>query len=448
MTIKNILSNVCFVGTVVLAVLSSCAGDDAMGEGYLSNRDMLSNPTTLEMAGNVTETTFELKANGKWEASDLPNWLTLDPSSGIGSATIKVKTTGENPSSADSREATFIIKSDNKENKITFTQKASPFAMEVSIGDETGTLSFTKDDEGVKRIFTVTSNCNWQLDNDAATYNKWFDVSPTSGGIGSTTVTVTNKMKNDTEIPNNVELVVSPDQTVPNAKAQTVHVEQKGIETSFALNTDKMTVTPVGGTSVFRIEDRQDNSTWEARIYTDIAGWITMTKDGVTGEAIEGRGQAEIQVTCTPTNQQGRREARIVVTKKYDSTFEKTMTVEQSGANSPEISASNIIITPHKHGATVAFMPVSELPVSDCHIKYYKRTDGESTAKTLACTTSGDGYYTVEITDLLSMTDYMVCFSAKNNVGTTTTSYQMFTTTGGVPGEDDTPIPGLSNKRK
>ena len=87
--------------------------------------------------------------------------------------------------------------------------------------------------------------------------------------------------------------------------------------------------------------------------------------------------------------------------------------------------------------------PVSALPVNSCSVSYYPKKNGPSNAVTLQCTEGTDGVFTVEIHDLTSMTDYMVRASAVNNVGTINTDYQQFTTSGGVPNEDDTPIPGL-----
>ena len=177
MALKNRIFNMMLVGATALAMLSSCAGDDAMGEGYLSNRDKLYNPQSLELAGNEHEVSFELTANGKWEVSGMPDWLTLSPSNGVGNATVKVSTTGDNPSSASSRVAELTIKSDNKENSLTITQKASAFAMKV----EVDTLTFTKDDNGAQQSFVVDCNCPWQLDYDKE--NKKFSISVESSVI-------------------------------------------------------------------------------------------------------------------------------------------------------------------------------------------------------------------------------------------------------------------------
>ena len=449
MAMKRKIYNVLFAAMTTTALLSSCAGDDAMGEGYSSNRDKLSTPAaTVEFAGTETESSFQIDSNGAWEISGMPDWFTVDPTSGVGNATVRIRAIGANPYSYEARTAQITIKSDNKTNTLMITQKASPFSMTVDFGsdDDTGTLAFGKDDSNVSKTFTVTSNCNWQLGVDASAYDKWFTVSPTSGGVGSTTVTVTNKMKNNSEEPLSVDLVVEPDNTVPNATSQIVHVSQKGIETSFSLDMDQANVKAVGGSFEFKVQDADNNSRWEAQILSDITGWIRMSKEGeTTGQTrLSGTGAATIKVEYDITNQQAARTARIVVSKTYDSNFSKTLTVSQAGANAPNIPDANIIITPHKHSATVMFKPMSDLPVSNCLVIFKQGND----EKTFACSQGDDGYYTVEIPDLTSMTTYKVCFSAKNNVGTTTTDYKEFTTTGGIPGEDDTPIPGLSNKRK
>ena len=362
--------NILFAAMASTALLSSCAGDDAMGEGYSSNRDKLSTPTaSVEFAGTETESSFTIESNGAWEISGMPDWFTVDPTSGVGNATVRIRAIGVNPYSYEARSAQISIKSDNKTNTIQITQKASPFSMTVDFGsdDDTGTLAFGKDDSNVSKTFTVTSNCNWQLGVDASAYDKWFTVSPTSGGVGSTTVTVTNKMKNNTEEPFSVDLVVEPDNTVPNATSQLVHVSQKGIETSFSLDMDQANVKAIGGSFEFKVQDADNNSRWEAQILSDISGWIRMSKEGETAgqTRLSGTGAATIKVEYDITNQQAARIARIVVSKTYDSNFSKTLTVSQAGANAPAIPDANITITPHKHSATVMFKPVSDLPVSD-----------------------------------------------------------------------------------
>ena len=409
MAMKRKIYNVLFAAMTTTALLSSCAGDDAMGEGYSSNRDKLSTPAaTVEFAGTETESSFQIDSNGAWEISGMPDWFTVDPTSGVGNATVRIRAIGANPYSYEARTAQITIKSDNKTNTLVITQKASPFSMTVDFGsdDDTGTLAFGKDDSNVAKTFTVTSNCNWQLGVDASAYDKWFTVSPPSGGVGSTTVTVTNKMKNNTEEPFSVDLVVEPDNTVPNATSQLVHVSQKGIETSFSLDMDQANVKAIGGSFEFKVQDADNNSRWEAQILSDISGWIRMSKEGETAgqTRLSGTGAATIKVEYDITNQQAARTARIVVSKTYDSNFSKTLAVSQAGANAPNIPDANIIITPHKHSATVMFKPVSDLPLSDCLVIFKQGND----EKTFACSQGDDGYYTVEIPDLTSMTTYKV----------------------------------------
>lgn len=423
MALKNRIFNMMLVGATALAMLSSCAGDDAMGEGYLSNRDKLYNPKSLELAGNEHEVSFELTANGKWEASGMPDWLTLSPSNGVGNATVKVSTTGDNPSSASSRVAELTIKSDNKENSLTITQKASAFAMKVDVD----TLTFTKDDNGAQQSFVVDCNCPWQLDYDKE--NKKFSIS-----VESSVIKVSTTGNNTTEQTNSLDLQIIPDETVPNAKSQTVHVVQKGIETKFYLTRDTIKVKAIGEEVKFNLNG---DATWSAEVYSDIDGWVDF------GPVKEGVGSHEITVTCQTTNQQSARSARLVFWKTYDISVRQTVAIIQEGSNPPEIPAENLSVVPHKYSATVTVTPVSALPVNSCSVSYYPKKNGPSNAVTLQCTKGTDGVFTVEIHDLTSMTDYMVRASAVNNVGTINTDYQQFTTSGGVPNEDDTPIPGL-----
>ena len=322
MALKNRIFNMMLVGATALAMLSSCAGDDAMGEGYLSNRDKLYNPQSLELAGNEHEVSFELTANGKWEVSGMPDWLTLSPSNGVGNATVKVSTTGDNPSSASSRVAELTIKSDNKENSLTITQKASAFAMKV----EVDTLTFTKDDNGAQQSFVVDCNCPWQLDYDKE--NKKFSIS-----VESSVIKVSTTGNNTTEQTNTLDLQIIPDETVPNAKSQTVHVVQKGIETKFYLTRDTIKVKAIGEEVKFNLNG---DATWSAEVYSDIDGWVDF------GPVKEGVGSQEITVTCQTTNQQSARSARLVFWKTYDISVRQTVAIIQEGSNPPEIPAENL----------------------------------------------------------------------------------------------------------
>ena len=423
MALKNRIFNMMLVGATALAMLSSCAGDDAMGEGYLSNRDKLYNPKSIELAGNEHEVSFELTANGKWEASGMPDWLTLSPSNGVGNATVKVSTTGDNPSSASSRVAELTIKSDNKENSLTITQKASAFAMKV----EVDTLTFTKDDNGAQQSFVVDCNCPWQLDYDKE--NKKFSIS-----VESSVIKVSTTGNNTTEQTNSLDLQIIPDETVPNAKSQTVHVVQKGIETKFYLTRDTIKVKAIGEEVKFNLNG---DATWSAEVYSDIDGWVDF------GPVKEGVGSHEITVTCQTTDQQSPRTARLVFWKTYDISVKQSVAIIQEGSNPPVIPTASISIEPHKYSATVTVKPESALPVSSCSVTYYAKKSGQTSAVTLKCTEVSDGVFSIEVPDLLSMTDYMLRVSAVNNVGTTNTDYMQFTTMGGVPSEDDTPIPEL-----
>ena len=89
---------------------------------------------------------------------------------------------------------------------------------------EVDTLTFTKDDNGAQQSFVVDCNCPWQLDYDKE--NKKFSIS-----VESSVIKVSTTGNNTTEQTNTLDLQIIPDETVPNAKSQTVHVVQKGIET-------------------------------------------------------------------------------------------------------------------------------------------------------------------------------------------------------------------------
>ena len=98
--------NILFAAMATTALLSSCAGDDAMGEGYSSNRDKLSTPTaSVEFAGTETESSFTIESNGAWEISGMPDWFTVDPTSGVGNATVRIRANGVNPYSYEARSA-------------------------------------------------------------------------------------------------------------------------------------------------------------------------------------------------------------------------------------------------------------------------------------------------------------------------------------------------------
>ena len=90
---------------IVIAVLTtlvtSCSDEDVVS--YLDNVRVTSSYVALPAEGGSTS--LDVTASGDWTISDIPEWVTVSPTSGSGDATV----TFTAPATLDSKEAYVTI---------------------------------------------------------------------------------------------------------------------------------------------------------------------------------------------------------------------------------------------------------------------------------------------------------------------------------------------------
>jgi hypothetical protein len=134
-------------------------------------------PTNQLVSYNSGSTTFTVTSNTEWSVSDDAGWLNVSPGSSSGNGTITATYT-DNPVTSQ-RSGTITVTGGGIIRTVTVTQSAQPFALEVTPVERN--VSHTSG----STTFSVTSNTNWNVSDDA----EWLSVSPASGS-GSGTVTV------------------------------------------------------------------------------------------------------------------------------------------------------------------------------------------------------------------------------------------------------------------
>ncbi|MEO1053902.1 MAG: BACON domain-containing carbohydrate-binding protein [Bacteroidota bacterium] len=135
--------------------------------------------------GSVTRT---IDSNVSWSVSDNAGWLTVSPTSGSGDRTLTI--TAQTHVSGLSRSATVTVTGGGLTRSITVSQSGVVIrSLSVSPNNVSGLSG------GGSRTVTVSASNlsgNWSI----SSIPFWISVSPTSGGNGSRTVTLTFSINN------------------------------------------------------------------------------------------------------------------------------------------------------------------------------------------------------------------------------------------------------------
>ena len=133
-------------------------------------------PVTLEVSSGAGSRELPVNYAGPlWQVSDTPEWLTATRNN---KNTLSI-TYEENTGSQ--RQVIITLSAGNASTTLTFRQLAPPISVSrkfISASAESGTIEVT-----------VNATEPWSLEEDV----DWISVTPTSGGIGSTTLSITYK---------------------------------------------------------------------------------------------------------------------------------------------------------------------------------------------------------------------------------------------------------------
>ena len=144
-----------FFVAVIAAVFTSCSDDN--DPTYLDEIRVSQSYVSLKTSGGSAS--IDVVANGNWTVSDIPNWLTVSPTSGSGNGTITFSA-GE----GEGRTAEVLITCEGKVQRINIIQGIATVSnatcAEILAGPDSKTYRVT----GTVKSIANTTYGNWYLD--------------------------------------------------------------------------------------------------------------------------------------------------------------------------------------------------------------------------------------------------------------------------------------------
>ena len=150
--------------------------------------ELTTNNSSLNFAAAGGSSSFSFNTNKNWTITEIPDWLTLDPTSGEPSKdAISVKATCAENTAYTSRTANITISAGGLTKTINVTQEAAVKTISLSVS----TTSLSVSGQGGTASFTVTCNDNWTITN----IPDYVTLSRTSGTESASAVTVNVTVK-------------------------------------------------------------------------------------------------------------------------------------------------------------------------------------------------------------------------------------------------------------
>lgn len=256
----------CLLAAVVALVVMAGCGKKV---------DVTLGASTLNFAAEGESVTVALTSNGDWTVDSYPEWLTVNPTSGKGDATLTL--TASVNESEESRSGEMQVTTKDHSASLTVTQEpreASFFHLSPT--------EIEADATGGSYEVMVTANCDWTINNTA----DWIHCEPTSGhGNGIVTINIDPI---ETDVDDREANIVFVD---TENNSMSVHVMQHSPLNVFINLTPSILVFEytggVGEVTVY------SNSNWT--VSCD-ASWVTLSATSGSGN-----GNLEVTVTENPT---------------------------------------------------------------------------------------------------------------------------------------------------
>lgn len=209
-----------FIWLYISALLFVACGDDEIGsdEPFVS-KDYIKVVPGLSLLGDGQETELKITANCSWSISYSSNWLTVTPSVGSNSESVKVSA-GKNTTGQE-RSVTLTIQAGTAPTKsVVITQgKGSEEPVVKTLSSNTTSLSFEAKEES--KTFTISSNTSWTISKP-----DWCTLSSSSGN-GNADVVV-SASENPSKEQRSGQIVISGEGVDP----VSIIVSQKGKDTT------------------------------------------------------------------------------------------------------------------------------------------------------------------------------------------------------------------------
>lgn len=167
-----------------MCLVMACGGGGESGEEPQVSKDRVDVAPNLQLLGDGQVTELTVTANCSWTITKSADWLTVNPTSGNNTETIKVSA-GKNPTS-EPRYATLTVKGGNAPEKyVMVTQLAGTVVPEAkTLTADVSLLTFEA--KGETKTIKITSNTTWNITNKP----DWCVLSESSGS-GNKSITVT-----------------------------------------------------------------------------------------------------------------------------------------------------------------------------------------------------------------------------------------------------------------
>jgi hypothetical protein len=273
-------------------------------------------------------------SNRSWSVTTKPSWITASPSSG-NAGSFEVDFCASPNTSSSSRSGTITVSAGGISKSVSVTQAGAPV---VTLTASPASLSFSHT-SGSKTVTVTASNLsgNWT----ASGNRSWISVSPTSGGNGTRTVTVSVTANSGYERDGKVTISgggINREVTVVQDGAPFLDFAIPGSQTSYP-HTGGCKVGVVGS-----------NRSWSV---TTKPSWITASPS--SGNA----GSFEVDFCASPNTSSSSRSGTITVSAGGIS---KSVSVTQAGAPVVTLTASPASLSfSHTSGSKTVTVTASNL---------------------------------------------------------------------------------------
>lgn len=168
----------------MMCLIMSCGGGGEPGDEPQVSKDRVDVAPNLQLLGDGQVTELTVTANCSWTITKTADWLTVNPTSGNNTGTVKVSA-GKNPTS-EPRYATLTVKGGKAPEKyVMVTQLAGTVVPEVkTLSVDVSSLAFEA--KGETKTIKITSNTTWSISDKP----DWCMLSESSGS-GNKSIAVT-----------------------------------------------------------------------------------------------------------------------------------------------------------------------------------------------------------------------------------------------------------------
>lgn len=398
------------VAICAMMMVSSCSDVDI--KGYYISNDYIKSDAEIVLDGNKGSTTYRVVTDGTWSFTNIPSWITISPMSGNGETDVTITTT-DNPSAIDERKANITLRTSNQERTISITQKPAREFIESDIVSQTYTAA-----GGVEQ-FSIRTNTNWTLNLTGS----FFTATPMSGS-GNATITVTCQPQESED-----QRIGSLD-IIGQSEVFRIPIAQLGINRILTLSPENVTVSALANVVTITLNG---DASWTASSNVE---WATVGQ-------LSGTGSGGVLVNVDENITSSDRVALITFTTSKSSI---SCQITQKAGSTPRFTTNTPVVTNvGKYAATISASYTSDFEVTEYGVCYSETNSKPTTSDTyisrVGSATSGE--FSITLEGLKSLTKYYVTVYARNKVGIYYSSVVTFTTTGGVPDDDDNPSPNV-----